>query len=68
MAWLIIYSDWQEGGTYMSKNKLQSPYKLIEELLGELKWYQRIYIKMCFVANNIHAYLWAKSINRKRRF
>lgn len=52
----------------MSEDKLQSPYKLIEELLGELKWYQRTYIKMCFVVNNIYAYLWAKSVNIKRRF
>ena len=52
----------------MSEDKLQSPYKLIEELLGELKWYQRTYIKMCFVVNNIYAYLWAKFINKKYKF
>ncbi len=52
----------------MNENKLPSPYKLIEELLGELKWYQMIYIKMCFVVNNIHAYLWSKFINIKWRF
>lgn len=63
-----VYSCELKGGSYVSEDKLQSPYKLIEELLGELKWYQRTYIKMCFVVNNIYAYLWAKSVNIKRRF
>ena len=47
------------------KDKLKSPYDLFDDLLSEVAWYEKTYMKFCFLANDIYVYLWLK-FHKKR--
>lgn len=47
------------------KNKLKSPYDLFDDLLSKMTWYEKTYMKLCFLINDIYVYLCLKFYKRR---